>query len=416
MRLNRWTVGLAAVGLVSLPAGVLADEATKMEQVWSKVASTTIGGYVDTSAQWNFGTGNENTAPYAYSQGKADGFNLNVVKLSVSHPLDEAQWAAGYQVDMLYGPDARMLGTSVDSGFNADSFALQQAYVSLRTPVGNGLDFKVGVFNTIVGYESFDAGKNPNFTRSYGFTMEPTTHEGALMSYQFTDWLGMQLGIANTFGPIIGDRAEYYGRAESYKSYMGSLAITAPKDWGFLEGSTFYAGFINGFNANNGATGANATDTHFYAGATLNTPAQNVKVGAAFDYAFLGQLPAVGGLDNSSTTASGTVAGPVSVGSGYQWNIAGYLSIKATEKLSLHGRVEYYSRTGADYIAGQLPSKATEVTATIQYDLWKNVISRLEFRWDHSADGMHQFGADDDFANPSRINQCILAANFIYQF
>lgn len=411
MRVNRWTIGLAAAGMVSLPAGLLADEATKMEPVWAKAASTTISGYVDTSAQWNFGTGNENAAPYAYSQGKADGFNLNVVKLSVAHPLDEAQWAAGYQADLLFGPDATGLNTSG----NGDSFAIQQAYVALRTPVGNGLDFKVGVFNTIIGYESFDSGKNPNYTRSYGFTMEPTTHEGALMSYQFTDWLGMQLGVANTLGPVIGDRAEYYGRAESYKSYMGSLAITAPKDWGFLEGSTFYAGFINGFNANNGATGTNATDTHLYVGATLNTPAQNVKVGVAFDYAFLAEQPVVGGLDNTSANAAGAV-GAGSVGPGYQWNLAGYLSLKATEKLSLHGRAEYYSRTGADYIAGQLPSKATEVTATIQYDLWKNVISRLEFRWDHAADGMRQFGADNTYGNPSRMNQYILAANVIYQF
>lgn len=411
MRVNRWTIGLAAVGMVSLPAGLLADEATKMEPVWAKAASTTISGYVDTSAQWNFGTGNENVAPYAYSQGKADGFNLNVVKLSVSHPLDEAQWAAGYQADLLFGPDAMALNTSG----NGDSFAIQQAYVALRTPVGNGLDFKVGVFNTIIGYESFDAGKNPNYTRSYGFTMEPTTHEGVLMSYQITDWLGMQMGIANTLGPVIGDRAQYYGRAESYKSYMGSLAITAPKDWGFLEGSTIYGGFVNGFNADNGATGVNATDTHFYAGATLNTPAQNVKVGVAFDYAFLAQQPLVGGLDNTSANAAGAVAAG-SVGPGYQWNLAGYLSLKATEKLSLHGRAEYYSRTGADYIAGQLPSKATEVTATIQYDLWKNVISRLEFRWDHAADGMRQFGADNTYGNPSRMNQYILAANVIYQF
>lgn len=417
MRVNRWTMGLAAVGLVSLPAGLLADEATKMEQVWAKAASTTISGYVDTSAQWNMGTGNANTAPYAYSQGKADGFNLNVVKLSLSHPLDEAQWAAGYQADLLFGPDARTLGTltSFDSGGNVDSspFAIQQAYVTLRTPVGNGLDFKVGVFNTIIGYESFDAGKNPNFTRSYGFTIEPTTHEGVLMSYQLTDWLGAQLGVANTFGPVIGDRAEYYGRAESYKTYMGSLAVTAPKDWGFLEGSTFYAGFVNGLNPGALAT-IGATHTHLYAGATLNTPAQNVKVGACLDYVFMGEQPLVTGLDNAPNAVGAVPAS--SVGPGYQWNLAGYVSLKATEKLSLHGRAEYYSRTGADYIAGRLPSKATEMTATIQYDLWKNVISRLEFRWDHAADGMDQFGADNDVGNPSRRNQYILAANVIYQF
>ena len=32
------------------------------------------------------------------------------------------------------------------------------------------------------------------------------------------------------------------------------------------------------------------------------------------------------------------------------------------------------------------------VTATVQYDLWKNVLSRVEFRWDHALDGTDSFG------------------------
>ena len=40
----------------------------------------------------------------AYS--KQDGFNLDVVKLSIAKPQDESPWASGYQVDLLFGPDA----------------------------------------------------------------------------------------------------------------------------------------------------------------------------------------------------------------------------------------------------------------------------------------------------------------------
>jgi hypothetical protein len=400
MRVNKWTLGLAAVGLVSLPAGLLADEATKMNQVWTALSSTTISGYVDTSAQWNFGTGNANQAGYAYGPGKADGFNLDAVKVSIAKPLDEAQWAAGYQVDLVYGPNAQTLGTS-GSG---SEFAIQQAYVALRTPVGNGLDVKIGVFNAIIGYESFDAGKNPNWTRSYGYTIEPTTQEGVLASYQFAEWLTAQAGVANTFGPAIGSRAYPPGgnRAESYKTYMGSLALTAPKDMGWLEGSTLYLGCINGFNSSQ----SGFTDTHLYAGATLNTPVKDVKVGAAFDYVFGG---------NYAAAPSGFTTD--------QWNIAGYVSFRMTEKMSLHGRVEYYSRSGEFQPNGDegwtLPSKAFELTGTLQYDLWKNVISRLEFRWDHAANGQDAFGGEYPpvgTGDPVLKNQYILAANFIYQF
>jgi hypothetical protein len=30
----------------------------------------------------------------------------------------------------------------------------------------------------------------------------------------------------------------------------------------------------------------------------------------------------------------------------------------------------------------------------VQYDLWKNVLSRLEVRWDHAANGQRAHGVD----------------------
>ena len=62
MKFNKWTLGLAAVGVVSLASVAQAEE--KMSAIQSAMSSTTISGYVDVSAQWNFGTGNENNPPY----------------------------------------------------------------------------------------------------------------------------------------------------------------------------------------------------------------------------------------------------------------------------------------------------------------------------------------------------------------
>ena len=53
--------------------------------------------------------------------------------------------------------------------------------------MGSGLDFKIGVFDSIIGYESIEAGNNPNFTRSYGHSIEPQTETGLLASYRFCD-------------------------------------------------------------------------------------------------------------------------------------------------------------------------------------------------------------------------------------
>ena len=39
-------------------------------------------------------------------------------------------------------------------------------------------------FDTIVGYESTTAGNNPNYSKSYGYNIEPTTHTGILGNLQ----------------------------------------------------------------------------------------------------------------------------------------------------------------------------------------------------------------------------------------
>ena len=98
MKFNKWTVALAALGVVSFASAAKAEE--KASPIMTALSSTTISGYVDTSAEWNFGTGNANLPPYKFnSPSKADGFNLDVIQLTVSKPLDESDWAAGYRAE-----------------------------------------------------------------------------------------------------------------------------------------------------------------------------------------------------------------------------------------------------------------------------------------------------------------------------
>jgi hypothetical protein len=456
MNVNKWTLGLAAVGLVSLPACLLADEKITLSPIETAVSSTVLSGYVDTSMHWVPGTGNGFPPAFAFNTpSKQDGFNLNAVKIALEKPLDEGKWSAGYKTEVMFGPNAALLGTlpSLSDGSGNSQLAIKQAYVNVRAPLGNGLDFKVGVFDTIIGYESTDALNNPNYTRSYGYTIEPTTHTGLLATYNLTDIIGISGGVANSYGPAVGgsgyntlpqnlntstDRAWYY-RAESYKTYMGSIALRAPAALGFLEGSTLYAGIINGFNGAGNTGGRQvapttppapfqahpvygADQTSWYVGATLNTPVAGLKIGASFDYVNIASQPL-------------TVANAVSVGnSGYRNATALYVSYQATEKLSLHARGEYFSQAdmfalntfpfGDPNVAAGLPSKVVALTGTVQYDFWKNALTRLEFRWDHSADGRLAYGGQQDstigsispLATPTRRNAFLLAANLIYKF
>jgi hypothetical protein len=383
---NSRTAALLAAGALSLGAVARAEESASA--LSAALSSTTISGYVDTSAQWNFGTGNANNPAYNFGgPAKADGFNLNVVQLTIEKPLEDGDWAAGYRVDLWFGPDANTLATQSTLAGSSSNLAIRQAYVALRTPVGNGIQWKIGVWDTLVGYEVLTSADNPNFTRSWGFTIEPTTHTGVHAGYQINDWLAAEACVANTFGPTINGRAHPPGgpKAESFKTYMGSLALTAPESWGWADGSTLKVAVINGFDS---ALGDNRT--HWFAGGTLHTPVSGLKLGVAFDYAdFHNQPSGVGD---------------------HQWVLGGYASYQATEKLSFHGRGEYYVADGG-------AASDTEIfgtTFTVQYDLWKNVLSRVEFRWDHSANG-ELFGGEIP-GSPTRKNAFVLLANVVYKF
>jgi len=405
---NKWTLGLAAVGLVSLPAVVQAEE--KPNQLLTALSATTISGYVDTSMHWNPGSGDANPAAVAFNgPSKQDGFNLNVVNVVLEKPLDESTWSAGYKVDLIYGPNAVGFNNSVGSA--ASDLSIKQAYVALRAPVGNGIDLKLGTWDTIIGYEVFNAGSNPNYTRSWGYSIEPTQHTGLLASYQVNKVVGVSAGIANTWNAGINSRAVSLRNTgavqmESEKTWMGAITLTAPDTMGFLAGSALYVGIVDGFN-----NGSQNDVTSFYAGATLNTPVKNLKVGAAFDYA--------------ETDDNGF--GVVKSSSGYVGALYGSLS--ATEKLSFHVRAEYAKFNSAYATGGSLnsgvgsvgglPEEVFTLTGTIQYDLWANVLSRLEVRWDDALDG-RPFGGSVSgtgiAGGAHEKNALLVAANIIYKF
>jgi hypothetical protein len=381
MKFNKWTLGLAAVGVVSLASVANAEE--KLSAIQSALSSTTISGYVDTSLEWTLKPWQESTGvmtliPFR-GQNKQDGFNLNVVKLSFEKPLDEGEWASGYKVDLLAGPDAVGFNASAN-GTATHDFGIKQAYVALRTPVGNGIDWKMGVFDTIIGYESFESGNNPNFTRSWGWAVEPTQHTGLLGTYKFGECASLSVGVANTLSAGINNRNTELPQNESFsrKTWMASFAWTAPESAGALKGSTLYVGVVDGFAGSPAASPSGPSDDqlNLYLGATVATPVTGLKVGAAFDY-----------VDNY-LGADGIEL----------WSVGAYVSYQATEKLSLHARGEYVN---VDTFAS-----GYSLTGTIQYDLWANVISRLEIRWDEA-------DAPAGFDGERHVG---LYANVIYKF
>jgi hypothetical protein len=413
MKINKWTLGLAALGLVSFTPAVLAQTAAPQNTpLLTSLSATTISGYVDTSAVWNPGTGNANPAPYAFNAGKQDGFNVDQVDIKLSKPIEEGKWSAGYVAELNYGPDAKAIDNGISAG--TSTYPIRQAYVDLGIPLGNGLELKLGRWDNIIGYETSDAMNNPNWTRSYGYSFEPTEHTGLLASYKFADWIGVQAGVADTLTTTgINNRTATAATAgypaESKKAVVSLLTLTAPDSWGFLKGSALYGGFDHG-------QGAFSHDqTEWYAGATINTPVKDLTLGASWD-----------SIEHTD------VAG---VDAGYFQAIAGYVSYKLTDKATINGRAEWANGNplgaAADannlgFYAGGTPAnplnKVFALTGTFQYDLWANVLARLEVRWDHNAGsgpggfgGTAVYGAGTPVTD-GKLNEILIAANVIYKF
>jgi hypothetical protein len=429
MKFNKWTLGLAAVGAVSIASAVRADEAPKMSQLQTALSNTTISGYVDVAAQYNPGNyssvptinGNGSTqyprgiSGYPAGEGmnslsgvtKADSFTLNDVDIAIDKPEDDTPWASGYHLDLNWGADAingvagvgsTVLGAAGGGGANAQNavqsvqnFGIRQAYVVIRTPVGNGIDWKVGVQDDIIGYEGNTDGANPNYTRSIGYSLEPTTLTGIVGTYQICKAVTVQGGIAD---------ATSGNNSLSSKTYVGSVALTAPDSWGWLKGSTLNAGTVLNLE--------NFGQCNYYVGTTLATPWSALKVGGSFDLASVADGQTGAGPNNDSG-----------------WDFALYANVQATDKLSFNARGEFYDlQAGVNPYAYGTPNfwnngTGEEVTLTAQYNLWANVISRVEFRWDHIDSG-RAFGGSTDLGlggtGPAYGDAFLIAANLIYQF
>jgi len=424
MKFDKWTVGLAAAGVVSLGSAVVADESP----VTTLLSGTTIGGYVDTSAIYKPGVQSAayrfaNTAPNTWN-----GFNFNVAALTIEKALDEAQWSAGYKADLWFGPQAAALpGAFGANGIAGDNFGVKQAYVALRAPVGNGLDFKIGQIDTIIGYEVLDTYANPNYSRSYGFNIEPFSHTGMTATYQVTEWLGVVGGIADSAFNGTNQKQTYNGQNDNGTitsngnagngtlTYMGAVTLKAPENWGALAGAALYAGIVDNGNS------ADANSMNYYVGVSVPTPIKEITVGASWDY--------VNDISGDGTFATA---------------VAGYLSWQITEKLKLNGRVEWAKSDvnpwglgpglgdpvvgpSFSYTDGFVYTGSTELfgtTLTLDYALWANVITRIEVIWDHDLNGndlfSSQYAFDGETEEPSivngRNNSVTLAANIIYKF
>jgi hypothetical protein len=326
MKMNKWTVGLAAAGVVSLASTAQAEE----NSVLTSLGSTVLSGSVEASYMGSFSSDN---ALYE------DGFNANGASLSIGSPLGGEGYAAGYNVEFLLGQRASDFEGNDKNG--SEDFLIKNANIGMSLPVGNGIDLTLGLFDTITGYEVEASASNPNVSRSYGFAIEPFTHTGLLASTAITDNVSVSLGLANQFdstGPDnLGSTA-----ADGHFGYLAGLEITAPDSLGPLSGSTLYVGITEG---------ADDDKEILYVGASIPTPIEGLSLGVAYD-------------DREDPTGDAEAT-------------AVYATYGLSDTMNLALR---YDTLEDDGFLGQQGDTKSALTATLGVALFDNVVTRIEYR------------------------------------
>ncbi|MBU0505852.1 MAG: outer membrane beta-barrel protein [bacterium] len=133
------------------------------------------------------------------------------------------------------------------------AFLLEQAYVTVNMPAGNGMEFLIGKFNAPMGLESVDRHENifPTYTPGFVF-LTPTQVMGTKLYYDFDDNWNFDFAVVDSMNSrLIGN--------SPYPS--GIMRVGAV--WGD-EGRESYMHIAGGFGPElNRAVNGSSEDKHF---------------------------------------------------------------------------------------------------------------------------------------------------------
>ena len=174
---------LAAASSLAMADGSAQDACKMVQRDFAETArqGVKLSGYVDFGYSYNFTGGGSGTSDvsgrFASDTAARGDFNLYAAKFTLERGLaPENRAQAGFRVDVMIGEDATYLANrnavanTRNYEQNSSALLLEQAYVSLRAPVGNGWDFQIGKFVSILGFEVIERPANLNIT--YGLLWE----------------------------------------------------------------------------------------------------------------------------------------------------------------------------------------------------------------------------------------------------
>jgi len=457
---------IALIGALVMP--VLADDAKDQKDLKKTIEDQsinyvetaqkgiTLSGYVDTSYTYQFASrGQYGPAGSNPGGGPANSeaqlrqfdtsnntFNINAVKIALEKALpDKNDWAAGFRTDVIYGEDAKSLGdTAINgAGGNTSGIALEQAFVKFRVPVGNGLDFYAGKFVTFLGYEVIESPANLNFSRGLLFTNAiPLTHTGVYADYKFNDTFEAKFGVVDgwnnsTANQVNTNLTETDINANKHnvgKAITGQLNINAPG-----KNANITQSFIYSPEGEPGVVGQDNGPVVVYdiwGNWTPQFAHNSDPKGGIADPLLLGfniDLGYNGGSANPPEEGETEIA--YGNDTNTWWGAALYAQYKFDKVFSLAGRAEYlhsdkaaYPKFGDAYndlddnnsLFTEENQDAVSYTLTASFNIWDNLLTRVEYRYDHFNPGLSGDNGSLDTSTFKSTDQHEISLNAVYSF
>lgn len=314
------------------------------------LGKTAVSGFVSASFFHNFNDANPSANTFVT---KSDAFTIHKLKLALEKPVDydKDKWNAGFRADVIAGEDAKVIH-SAGFGDSDLPFDLEQAYVNINIPIGNGLKVALGKMVTLMGVEVIEETVNPNWSVGNQFLyVENFTQLGGLISYKWTDKIETMFAVFNGWDKVSDNN--------NCLSFMGKVNLTLTDKTSIaLLG---YGGPEQDSNTSNWRKGAEVILTQ--------------KVGDKLTFYLQGDY---GQEDNAGLS-----------GGKAEWYAGGLWAVyQFTDKVGLSLRGDYLaddgsSRTGFDPTGN---ANLTSFTVTLNITPIKNLQIRPELRYDHCSE------------------------------
>ncbi len=392
--------------------------------IW-KTLGFKLSGAVSVAYTQNFNNPGTNLNQLRIFDTNANAFMPHMAQIMLERPADAGGSGldrAGFRARLNYGLDSRVTRarTNFQPGVASDELDFQELYAEYIVPIGNGLKIQAGKINTLIGYEVINSWENPNFSRTFMFGLSQAfTTTGIRFTYTFNPVVTASIGLINGWDNVDDNNKD--------KSFEWLLALTPHEKFGV----SFYGSY--GAEQANISNNAQATGDRLVPGSPGFDPsAKRTVVGSIItvkptDKDTIVLEPYYGNEANASTIRTARNA---------RWNgLGAYLIHDFNDQWSFRFRGEIWEDAGgARACTGAVLGTTTFITgvpggwntcapgiAPVSQTLWENtytlqykpvpsLITRVEFRYDHSNRNVFLNGGD-----PSN-NQETLSFQVVYLF